>query len=138
MPHWEPPGHTLPLSPVRSSFHQYQRPHRPPRSMGWPDHNSSTQILYWQGCYGHGGPGVPLPSYTADETPVPSVLDDPGELVGVDAGPADERSVDVGLRHQLGDVRGLDRTPVLDAQRRGRGGIGQLGDVAADGRAHGL
>ena len=53
---------------------------------------------------------------------VEPVLDDRGELVGVEARPADERAVDVGLGHQLGDVRRLHRPAVLDPDRRG--GVG--------------
>ena len=51
-----------------------------------------------------------------------AVLDDAGELVGVEAGPADEGAVDVGLGHQLGDVGRLDRPAVLDAH-----GVGRVG-----------
>ncbi len=42
-----------------------------------------------------------LPSAGKSAQPV---LDDAGELVGVEAGAADERAVDVRLRHELGDV----------------------------------
>ena len=41
-----------------------------------------------------------------------------GELVGIEAGAADERTVDVRLGHELGDVLGLHRAAVLDAHRR--------------------
>src|SRR5213083_2437103 len=47
------------------------------------------------------------------------VHDDSSELVGVEAGAADERPVDVGLGHELGDVGGLHRTAVLDAHAAG-------------------
>src|SRR5438270_2064441 len=47
------------------------------------------------------------------------ILDDSGELVGVEAGPADERAVDVGLGHELGDVRRLHRAAVLDPDAAG-------------------
>ncbi len=56
------------------------------------------------------------------------VLDDRGELVGVEAGPAHQGAVDVGLGHQLGDVRRLDRAAVLDAHAVG--GV-RAGDVGA-------
>jgi hypothetical protein len=35
-------------------------------------------------------------------------LGDAGELVRVEAGPTDQRSVDIGAGHQLGDGAGLD------------------------------
>src|SRR5690348_9464520 len=41
-----------------------------------------------------------------------------GELVDVDAGPADERAVDVRACHQLGDVVGLHRAAVEDPHGR--------------------
>ena len=48
-------------------------------------------------------------------------LDDRGEFARVEAGPADQRPVDVGLGHQLGGVVGLDRAAVEDADPLGRG-----------------
>src|SRR4051812_37705463 len=65
---------------------------------------------------------------------VVAVLDDPRELVRVEAGPADERAVDVWLAHQLGDVRRLHRSAVLDADRLGGGAVVDLGDTGANGR----
>ena len=46
---------------------------------------------------------------------VVAVAADRGELDRVGRGAADERAVDVGLGHQLGDVAGLDRAAVLHA-----------------------
>src|SRR4051794_10928923 len=40
---------------------------------------------------------------------------DPSELLGLEAGPAHESPVDVGLGHDPGDVRRLDRAAVEDA-----------------------
>src|SRR4051795_13204718 len=45
---------------------------------------------------------------------------DPTELVGLQARAADQGTVDVGLLHDRGDVRGLHRSAVQDAQA-GRG-----------------
>ena len=45
---------------------------------------------------------------------------DPDELVRRQAGAADQRAVDVGLRHDPGDVAGLDRAAVQDADRVGQ------------------
>ena len=42
----------------------------------------------------------------------------PANEPGLEAGPADQRTVDVGARHQVGGVLGLDRAAVLDAHRR--------------------
>src|SRR5437870_2104937 len=44
-------------------------------------------------------------------------MDDPGECRGVEARAAHECAVDVGLRHQVVDVLGLDRAAVLDPDR---------------------
>src|SRR5690242_14317634 len=49
------------------------------------------------------------------------------ELVGVQRGAADQGAVDVGLRHDLGDVAGLDRAAVLDADLVGQLLVVQLG-----------
>jgi aminoglycoside phosphotransferase family enzyme len=46
-----------------------------------------------------------------------AVLDDAGEVVGIEARAADEGAVDVGLGHQLGGVARLHRPAVLDAHR---------------------
>ena len=43
-------------------------------------------------------------------------LDDRREVVGVEAGAADQGAVDVRLGHQLGRVAGLDRAAVEDAR----------------------
>src|SRR5919108_4289601 len=61
-------------------------------------------------------------------------LDDQRELVGVEAGAADQRAVDVRLGGQLLGVGGLDAAAVLDAQLVGGGAAHQLGDGAADQR----
>ena len=53
--------------------------------------------------------------------------DDAQELVGLQAGPADQRPVDVGLGEQLGGVVRLDAAAVLDADRLGNCGIVALG-----------
>src|SRR6478735_7286346 len=61
---------------------------------------------------------------------------DPAELVGLEAGTADETAVDVRLLHDPADVGGLHRTAVQDAYA-GRGLVsGGLGDAPADRRAH--
>src|SRR5262249_41979500 len=44
-----------------------------------------------------------------------AVAHDPGEVVGIERRPADQRTVDLGHGHQVGDVAGLDAPPVLDA-----------------------
>src|SRR5690606_26090864 len=60
------------------------------------------------------------------------VRDDLGEFVGVEAGAADESAVDVGLGHQLGDVRRLHRPAVLDAHRVGGRCVGEVPDALAN------
>src|SRR5438067_11733090 len=45
------------------------------------------------------------------------VLHDAREIIRVEAGAANERAVDVVLRHQLGGVRWLHRSAVLDPHR---------------------
>src|SRR3954468_279948 len=57
------------------------------------------------------------------------------ELVRVQRGAADQGAVDVGLRHDLGDVAGLDGAAVLDADLVGQILGVQLGDLATDGGA---
>ena len=52
---------------------------------------------------------------TSETRSVVAVLHDSRELIGIEARSADERTVDVRLRHQLRDVRGLDRAAVLDS-----------------------
>ena len=56
-----------------------------------------------------------------------AVLHDAGEVVGVEAGPAHQRAVDVGLGHELRGVGRLHRAAVLDPHRRGRLAPGDLG-----------
>src|SRR5215467_3162377 len=63
------------------------------------------------------------------------VPDDLGELVGVQAGPADEGPVDVGLGHQFGHVARLDRTAVLDPDLR-RDRPEERGEFRPDRAAH--
>ena len=58
-------------------------------------------------------------------------LDDAGERVRVEAGPADERPVDVGQRQQLLGVLGLERAAVEDPH-----GLAGLLVEALDERAH--
>src|SRR6478735_7192753 len=61
---------------------------------------------------------------------------DAAELVGLEAGPADEASVDVGLLHDAADVGGLHRTAVQDAYG-GRSIVSRrLADARPDGSAH--
>src|SRR5262245_15840104 len=59
------------------------------------------------------------------------VVDDAQEALGLERGAADERPVDVGLRHERCDVVGLDAAAVEDAQRLGR----RLAVRGADARA---
>ena len=46
-------------------------------------------------------------------------VDDAGEVVGIERRAADERAVDLGHRHELGDVARLHAAAVLDADRVG-------------------
>ncbi len=76
---------------------------------------------------------------TLPARPLEAELHDAGELVGVEAGPADQGAVDVGLGHQLGGVGRLHRAAVLDAHRRRRpSSPTRSRDHVADERAHGL
>ena len=56
------------------------------------------------------------------------VLDDPGEVLGIEARPTDQSAVDIGLGHEFGCVSGLYRAAVLDAHRLRRLRAEGLGD----------
>src|SRR5690606_25484753 len=60
------------------------------------------------------------------------VTDDRGELLGVEARAADERAVDVGLRHDRGDVAGLHRAPVEHAHAVGDARVVEPAELLAD------
>src|SRR5690606_8727798 len=60
------------------------------------------------------------------------VARDAGELLRVEARAADERAVDVGLRHDRGDVRGLHRAAVEDAGRVREVRVVEVAQGAAD------
>src|SRR3546814_1142824 len=63
---------------------------------------------------------------------------DPAELVGLEARAAHQCPVDVVLRHDACDVRGLHRSAVEDAQRSTRLLAVQLADAGPDRGAHHL
>src|SRR5487761_745142 len=58
--------------------------------------------------------------------------DDPGELVGIQAGPADQGAVDVLLGHRVGRIVGGHRTAVLHPDLPGQLGPVALGEPAPD------
>src|SRR5205085_8518453 len=72
---------------------------------------------------------------TGDGSPwAPSVLHDERELFGLEARPTHQRTVDLGVRHEVADVAGLHAPAVLNAHRRGRGVAEQLPDGRSDQR----
>src|SRR3954452_10582865 len=61
---------------------------------------------------------------------------DRGKVGGLEAGSANQRSIDVGLGGELRRVRAADAAAVLDAQRRGDISAVRLSDHAADEGRH--
>src|SRR5215471_1855016 len=61
-----------------------------------------------------------------------AVADDAGEVVGVERRAANERTVDLGLRHEVGRVPGFHAAAVLDADRLGRRLAVELAQRGAD------
>src|SRR6266498_5616646 len=56
------------------------------------------------------------------------VLHDQGELLRIQAGTADERPVDLGVRHEVADVPRLHAPAVLDPDRLGQVAVLQIRD----------
>src|SRR5437773_11789432 len=73
-------------------------------------------------------------STTLIERPPPSlILDDAGEGCGIEARAADERAIDVGLRHEGIDIIRLHAAAVEEADALRRRRRGAAADLAADG-----
>lgn len=76
------------------------------------------------------------PSGNATSDLIEPVLHNTGEVISIERGSADERAIDVGLRHQFRRVPGFDRTAVLDPNRSGCFRPKCCPDAGPDMRAH--
>src|SRR5438105_12711913 len=65
-------------------------------------------------------------------------LDDPGEIVRIERSAPYQRAIDVALSQQLGGIRSLDRTAVLNTNRRASALAGDVRHHGADRGTHRL